>query len=161
MKQLKEKGKSTESTPSSNYMGVSTMISAAALSLIRRLLQSTWSSLYAAFSSGLESADNSREFPLALEGVKCTIDLLGRTRLDFEKEAFIGSLAKCTGMLRRQGEGILVTAKQVMASATLIKVASHSGNCFLGESWRTVLQCVSMIDSIVGGMEKADGNAMK
>ncbi|KAF9325578.1 Brefeldin A-inhibited guanine nucleotide-exchange protein 1 [Podila minutissima] len=102
------------------------------------------------------AAINAEAIDLCLRGMTSAIRIAGIFHMEVERDAFISSLAKLTGM-NHVSE---MQPKNVLAIRTLLKVANTMGE-YLGGNWNLVLKTISAMEQLQliprGGRVSSEG----
>lgn len=113
------------------------------------LFESCWSAMFAVFSVLLEEQNDSKIIALCIDGFLNSVKICGYLGMKTERDAFVGSLAKFTGIYKvTENDNLLkreLTEKNIKWTQAILHLAMHEGR-FLGESWVEVLRVMSMIN---------------
>ncbi|TPX46167.1 hypothetical protein SeMB42_g03807 [Synchytrium endobioticum] len=93
--------------------------------------------------AGLDSTREPRVTDLCIQGLACAIRVAGIFRMETERDALVGSLAKITGLASPS----TVRSKNIRALKTLIALANNLGE-YLETSWIQVLKCASLLERL-------------
>jgi len=106
------------------------------------LFNSIWGAMFAVFSNQLQQNDENQIIDLCISGFMNSIKICGYFNMKTERDAFVGSLNKFTGLNNPRKE---IDDKDILCIKALLKVGLDNGNC-LKESWYYVLDCVSRLN---------------
>ncbi|KAK4999685.1 guanine nucleotide exchange protein for ADP-robosylation factor [Elasticomyces elasticus] len=105
------------------------------------MFEVTWMAFLTAFSGQAQETNNLETIKLCMEGQKLAIRIACLFDLESPRQAFVGSLAKCTNLYNLSE----MKAKNLEALKALLEVAQNEGN-LLKESWRDILTTISQLD---------------
>ncbi|TPX34634.1 hypothetical protein SmJEL517_g02669 [Synchytrium microbalum] len=113
------------------------------MAVFSRLFESVMDEDESEESAGLDSSKEPRVTDLCIQGMACSIRVAGIFRIETERDAFVTSLAKITGLTSPS----TVKPKNIRAIKTLIALANSLGE-YLETSWVQVLKCVSLLERL-------------
>ncbi|KAL5611845.1 hypothetical protein BROUX41_000581 [Berkeleyomyces rouxiae] len=119
------------------------------------MFEVTWMSLFSAFSSQLQKAQNIEVNKLCLEGMKMATKIACLFDLSTPREAFMSAIKNATN-LNNPHE---IMAKNVKALKVILELGQTEGN-FLKSSWKDILMCISQLDRLQLITEGVDENAV-
>ncbi|KAL2889932.1 Protein transport protein SEC7 [Ceratocystis lukuohia] len=119
------------------------------------MFEVTWMSLFSAFSSQLQKAQNIEVNKLCLEGMKMATKIACVFDLSTPREAFMSAIKNATN-LNNPHE---IMAKNVKALKVILELGQTEGN-FLKGSWKDILMCISQLDRLQLITEGVDENAV-
>ena len=113
------------------------------------LFESCWSAMFAVFSVLLEEQNDPKIIALCIDGFLNSVKIWGYLGMKTERDAFVGSLARFTGIYKvTENDNLLrkeLTDKNIKCTQAILHLAMHEGK-YLGESWVEVLRVMSMIN---------------
>ena len=108
--------------------------------VVKPMFYVAWGPLIGTLSQILEMAHDERSISLCLNGFVYSIRISSHSDMSLARDTFVSSLAKFTTL----GSIQQMKQKNIECIKTLLSIAIVDGE-FLGESWGSVLQCISQL----------------
>lgn len=108
--------------------------------VIKPMFDVTWGPMIGILSQVLECSDDERMVAVCLNGFQYAVKLASPNHMSLTRDTFVSSLAKFTflGSIKEMKQ------KNVESIRTLLEIAISDGE-HLGDSWGSVLQCISQL----------------
>lgn len=108
--------------------------------VIKPMFDVTWGPMIGILSQVLECTDDERMVVVCLHGFQYAVKLASPNHMSLTRDTFVSSLAKFTflGSIKEMKQ------KNVESIRTLLEIAISDGE-HLGDSWGSVLQCISQL----------------
>jgi brefeldin A-inhibited guanine nucleotide-exchange protein len=108
--------------------------------VIKPMFDVTWGPMIGILSQVLECTDDERMVSVCLHGFQYAVKLASPNHMSLTRDTFVSSLAKFTflGSIKEMKQ------KNVESIRTLLEIAISDGE-HLGDSWGSVLQCISQL----------------
>jgi brefeldin A-inhibited guanine nucleotide-exchange protein len=108
--------------------------------VIKPMFDVTWGPMIGILSQVLECSDDERMVSVCLHGFQYAVKLASPNHMSLTRDTFVSSLAKFTflGSIKEMKQ------KNVESIRTLLEIAISDGE-HLGDSWGSVLQCISQL----------------
>lgn len=108
--------------------------------VIKPMFDVTWGPVIGILSQVLECSDDERMVAVCLNGFQYAVRLASPNHMSLARDTFISSLAKFTflGSIKEMKQ------KNVESIRAMLEIAILDGE-YLGESWGSVLQCISQL----------------
>jgi brefeldin A-inhibited guanine nucleotide-exchange protein len=108
--------------------------------VVKPMFDVTWGPMIGILSQVLECSDDERSIAVCLNGFVYAIRIAAHSGMSLARDTFINSLAKFTFL----GSIKEMKRKNIESIRTLLSIAVIDGE-YLGESWGSVLQCISQL----------------